>query len=345
MKKLLLLCTAIGLLWSACSNEFEIAAPFKDIPVVYGIISPNDTAHYIRIERVFIDPDSNAYNVARIADSIYYPANAIAVFLERVSNGQRYPMTRVDGNLEGYVRQSGTFSTNPNWLYKIKPAQLGGGLRGGEKYRLIIERTDGRPAVTAEATVPDTLLLIKPEPSTVVPRRINLSGSNPVVVEWRSRANAVIFDVYMDIRYREIDANGNSVNHSIRWKASKNNIREENLIGGNFYRGKANVSVNDFYNALLNNIDPVPDVQRYFNGIDIQIEGAGPEIAAFQESESINSGLTGAEATNSYSNLSEGFGIFTIKKRWSFDDFDLPGTAIDSLNANTDRRTKLKFKG
>ncbi len=342
MKKFLLLCPVLGLLWSACSNEFQIAAPFIDIPVVYGIISPNDTAHYIRVERVFIDPNGSAYDVAKIADSIYYPKNAITVFLQRVSSGQRYQLNRVNGNLEGYVRQTGTFERDSNWLYKIKPAQLGGGLKGGETYRLIIERADGRPAITAEATVPDTLLLIKPEPTINTPRRINLSGSNPVVVEWRSRANAVVFDVYMNIRYREI---GGSSNESVRWKAAKNIIREENLIGGSFYRGKANVSVNDFYNVLLANIDPIPNVERYFNGIDVQIEGAGPEIAKFQESESINSGLTGAEVTSTYSNLSEGFGIFTIKKRWSFDNFELPASAIDSLNANVERRTKLKFKG
>ena len=85
MKKLLLL-LPFGLLLSACSNDFEVTAPWKDIPVVYAILSPQDTAHYIRIEKAFIDPDKSALEIARIPDSLYYPENAISVFLERTEN-------------------------------------------------------------------------------------------------------------------------------------------------------------------------------------------------------------------------------------------------------------------
>lgn len=346
MKKLLLLYPVLGIFLSACSNEFQIAAPFQDIPVVYGIISPNDTAHYIRIERVFIDPDASAYDVAKIPDSIYYPNNAIAVFLERVNTGQRYQMTRVNGNREGYVRQTGTFERDSNFLYKIKPSQLGGMLREGEKYRLIIERADGRPSITAETTVPDSLLLISPRPTDFEPRTIPLSGANPTSVEWRCRANAVVFDVYLHIHYRELAPDGTFLaNKSIRWKAARNVIRENTLIGSGFYRGKTNISASEFYGVLLDNVDVTANVQRYFNSIDVEIEGAGPEIADYQESEAVNAGLTGAEVTTRYSNLSEGYGIFTAKKDWTIPGFRLTSAAFDSLNANNDRRVLLKFKG
>lgn len=344
MKKLLLLCPVLGLLWSACSNEFDIAAPFKEIPVVYGIISPDDSAHYIRIERAFIDPDASAYVVAKIADSLYYPANAISVFLQRVGNAQRYQLTRVDGNLDGYIRDTGTFARTPNWLYKIKDNQLSGGLTGGATYRLIIERADGKPAITGETTVPDTMMLIRPEPSVFTPRRINIAGSVPIVVEWRCRANAVIFDVYLNIRYREIASNGSQETKSFRWKAAKNVLRENTVIGGGFYRGRSTFLATDFYNALLQNIEPSTTLQRYFNGIDVIVEGAGPEIAAYQESEAVNSGLTGAEVSTSYTNLSEGFGIFTARKSWPFPNFELESKSVDSLNLDPKFRV-LNFKG
>lgn len=345
MKKLLLFAPVLGLLWSACSNDFEIAAPRKDIPVVYSIMSVSDTAQYVRVERAFIDPTASAYVVALEADSLYYPENAIAVYLERVSNGQRYPLTRVDGNLDGHIRESGTFATSPNWLYKVKTSQITGGLVKGQAYRLVIERADGNPNVTAETTVPDSLLLFRPEPSTTTPRRINLSGNNPVSVEWRSSVSAYIFDVYMNIRYREAALDGSSsVNKSIRWRAAKNVVRENTLIGGGFYRGKTTVSVSDFYNVLLQNIEPSTTLQRYFTGIDIQIEGAGPEIANFQESAAVNAGLTGAEVNTSYTNFSEGYGIFTIKKNWTITNFQMPIEAVDSLNVNPVRRM-LNFKG
>jgi hypothetical protein len=345
MRKILFPGLVLALFISACSNEFEVAAPYIDIPVVYGIISSDDTAHYIRIERVFINPDSSAFDVARIADSIYYPENAISVFLERSSTGQRYQLTRVDGNQEGYVRDNGTFATTPNWLYKVKPAQVGGIVKSGEKYKLVIERADGRAPVTAEATVPNTLSLVAPNPENIPPQ-IAIYGSSPITIDWRTSATGVVFDVYMYIRYREVHTNGNSTNQVIRWKVAKNVIRESNLISGGVYRGKTSFTANAFYAALLANIEPDADVDgRYFYGIDIELQGAGPEIADYQESAAINAGLTGAEISTRYTNLSEGYGIFTAKKTWRFNDFGLKPGTLDSLNADANRRTVLKFKG
>lgn len=341
MKNLWLLGPLFGLIWSACSNEFEVAAPYQDIPVVYGIISPDDTAHYIRIERVFINPDESAYDVARIPDSIYYAENAISVFLERVSNGQRFQMSRIDGNLEGYVRESGTFAQTPNWLYKVKPAQPGGIVKEGEKYRLVIERADGRAPVTAETTVPNILNLADPLPSAI-PQNISIEGNGGTRVSWRTSPSAVIFDVFLNIRYRELSA-APTVFDTIRWRAATGVIREDNAQSGGLYIGRTLIYANDFYNTLLANIDPQANVQRYFNGIDIEIQGAGPEIVEYQKVAAINSGLTGAEISARYTNLSEGFGIFTAKKTWRFNDFTLHPSSLVALNADEARRNALKF--
>lgn len=335
----------MGLFVSACSNEFDVAAAYQDIPVVYGIVSPDDTAHYIRVERAFIDPKASAFEVAQIADSLYYPENAITVYLERQSTGQRYQFTRVDGNLDGHVRESGTFDQSPNWLYKLKPSQPGAIIKGGEKYKLIIERADGRAPVTAETEVPDTLFMITPQPLDI-PRQIAIHGPSLSSVDFRVSPEAYLFDVFINIRYRELALDGSLIgNKNVRWQIGKNILRENNLIGGGFYRGKAFYQARDFYEVLLRNVDTTANVQRYFNGFDIQIQGAGPEIARYQESEAINAGLTGAEISTRYTNLSEGYGIFTARKGWSFDDFDLKPVSFDSLNANARRRILLKFKG
>jgi hypothetical protein len=144
--------TVLAILLSSCSNDFDLTAPWKDIPVVYAIISPADTAHYIRIEKAFLDPERSALEIAKIADSLYYPENTISVFLQKKGTTTLYPLTRVDGVKEGIVRDSGIFAQSPNWLYKIKPAQLGGGLQAGATYVLIIKRADGKADITANST-------------------------------------------------------------------------------------------------------------------------------------------------------------------------------------------------
>ena len=37
----------------ACSEAFELNAPYKDIWVVYGVLNPGDTAQFIRISKAF----------------------------------------------------------------------------------------------------------------------------------------------------------------------------------------------------------------------------------------------------------------------------------------------------
>jgi hypothetical protein len=138
------------LTFSACTTDFELEAPWKDLPVVYAFINMQDTAHYVRVEKAFLQPGGNANAIAQIADSLYYDASVI-VQLEKKATGQRYTLQRVDGNLEGYPREEGPFAQAPNYLYKIKASDIN--LSAEQELRLIINRGGGLPAVTADAIV------------------------------------------------------------------------------------------------------------------------------------------------------------------------------------------------
>ena len=110
MKKLLLLSlVAILLMFTySCSNEFELNAPWKDVPVIYGILSKLDTAHYSRVEKAFLDSSTSALEIAQRPDPLYYENPA--VLLERFDEDnvvQTLNLVRVDGNLEGYQREDG----------------------------------------------------------------------------------------------------------------------------------------------------------------------------------------------------------------------------------------------
>ena len=64
---------AIALIFfTACKDELNTVEGWKDIPVVYGLLSLNDTATYIRIEKAFVDPNKSAFDIAQIPDSLYY---------------------------------------------------------------------------------------------------------------------------------------------------------------------------------------------------------------------------------------------------------------------------------
>ena len=62
MKKLMLLATTYMVaLFFSCSNDFEVNADWKDIPIVYGLLDIKDSAYYIRLEKAFL-PDGEDAN-------------------------------------------------------------------------------------------------------------------------------------------------------------------------------------------------------------------------------------------------------------------------------------------
>lgn len=343
MKKLLLL-FPLALLFSACANDFDVTAPWKEIPVVYGILapldaslSPKDTAYYVRIEKAFLDPDRGALEIAQIADSLYYPENAITVWLERKGNAQsRIQLTRVDGALEGYPRESGVFAGQPNYLYKAKPSP-NFVVEAGKTYRLVIERKDGKPAVTAETTLPTDFVVTKPDLTQIIPKIAFTSNVPGTPVDWRTDVNGYFFNLTFKVRYVERNPNGTVFStHELVWEAAKN-VARDSLPSGGAYRGSVSLPRNSFYNFLAKNMQK-PEGNRYreFLNCDLILDGGGREIKEYLDSYNANSGLTGAETFPNYSNISEGYGIFSSKNR-----LILPGLRIDVATVDSMNRTSI----
>jgi hypothetical protein len=334
MKKLRILALLMGapmalLFLSRCSNDFDLVADWKEIPVVYGIISPADTAHYIRVEKAFLDPTRSALEVAKIADSLYYPEGVISVFLVRVTNNTEYPLKRVDGRLEGIPRADGTFATEPNWLYKIKASDISGGLRENEKYRLLIRRADGQPDITGETFIPREVTLTVPNTNDTPPR-IQFFPSTPTTFRWLHDANGVYFDVYLSIRYREENNAGSILSRdTLLWKPGNS------ILAESAQTTKFSVPGTSFYSFLVEKIPPAEaGRRRYFDRCEVIVEGGGREIRDFILTNEANSGLTGAEIIQTYTNMSEGYGIFTAKSRGVFPGIRIWEETIDSMKLN-----------
>lgn len=334
MKKLLILLPLLALLLVRCSNDFDVAAPWKEVPVVYAILSAKDSAQYVRIEKAFLDPQTSALEIAQIADSLYYPADAIMVFLVRTSNNSQVQLTRVDGNLEGFPRRSGIFATQPNWLYKVK-TPAGQGLALGEKYRLIIKRADGKPDITAETTIPEDFTFQVPSPLQQPPL-LNFLNSVPTAINWRSDVNAVYFNGTFTIRYREEAPNGTVLAHKTHiWKAFTNQ-KNTGIVNNGRVSGKAEIVSEDFFRFLADSIPKVVnnDRYRYFELSDLTLEGGGKEIDQYLSTISVASGITSAETIPSYSNISEGYGIFTSKNTTTLKNIKIESKTVDAMNNN-----------
>jgi hypothetical protein len=330
ISKLLLLTLPFFAIWSACSNDFDVTTDWTEIPVVYAILSPTDTAHYIRVEKAFLDPVKGAPEIAKIADSLYYPENAIRVFLVRELNGDRMQLTRVDGAREGIVRKTGVFAASPNWLYKL-PTINNGKINGGERYRLEIERTDGKPKVTAHTKLPADIIFNSPNPAQF-PRIISFKDTSGIDLQWRTDTFGLFNNVSMRIKYQEQDANGGVVaRRSFIWKAAEK-IKRTNIAGPSFLN-RTTLLQSRFFKVLQDSIPAIaPGRFRYFEQGELIIETGGYEIGQLLDVQAVATGLTGAEIIPTYSNISEGYGIFSSKSTSILTNVKFSPETVETMN-------------
>lgn len=314
------------LLVTACSTDFEIEAPWQDIPVVYGFLSLQDTAHYLRVEKAFLEKGGDATKVAQIADSLYYDAN-VKIQLQRISNNQIFTLQRVNGASEGYPREGGVFAAIPNILYKIKATDIQ--LKAGEAFRLIINRTENKTPVTAQTTV---LGDIKPRESTPV-NPINLGYDRSITFAWDAPLDAKVFDLRLVLRYRE-SVPGNAtqfVNKMLTWVLADGLQRADSTSTRVTFPAKGTFRGEEFYKFLQANLTPVSDRIRKFDTIDLQITGVGGEFVDYLRIAQANTGITSSQEVPVYTNLSEGRGIFSSKSTATRAGLTITQTSQDSL--------------
>lgn len=302
MKRLLVFVCTISLIIGtySCSNDFELADKWKDIPVVYGLLSMQDTAHYIRVEKAFLDDEVSAFDVAQIVDSLYY--EDAAVTLIRTSDDTRYPMTKVDGSLEGYSRDEGIFANVPNYLYKFKGTG-GDTLVAGAVYELEINRGDDLPLVTGRTVIVDHIDLTLPD----VGQSLELEFEKKTTIRWRSeRSNAIFFDLFIDFYYTEI-IGGEEELKSFRWLVKSNFNNEETSSNILTYK----FDNESLYIAIQNNISESTGEVREFEYMEFGVKAGGQEIYDYIQINQINTGITGSQLLPNFTNMSEGYGIFS----------------------------------
>ena len=188
MKKLLLsflvLSSVLG--FQSCSEDFEVAAPYKPVTVVYGMLNMKDTAHYVRIQKTFLDENKNAFDMAKVSDSNFYKEADIEVMIKELSGnavvGQPIMLKRVEMTAEGYPKDPGTFFTSPNYAYKFKHP-----LNPAYTYRLVINNKATNTMDSADIKLVDSA-------------KVRLSGNNNIKreIKFASSGAGQMFVLYMD---------------------------------------------------------------------------------------------------------------------------------------------------
>jgi hypothetical protein len=349
---------------AACSNEVDVIGNWKEIPVVYAVFSPlpESDDNYFRIEKAFLDPETDAFVVARRPDSLYYGPNDLEVVIyERTPTGPYTvldTLERIDASTIGIVRDSGIFAQSPNYIYVMRNRPRGSDV--DRFYKLVIKNNVSGKVFTqfcrgitmGQYNSTDNTFSLFRFTLPAQSRPIRWSFTNPVTgnnefskvtFNWSQPTNAAIYDLTVKLRYAEfqVDVNvagepelpGTRVYKELAWKAVKNfqaqgEVRITTPFQNDekfYYFLKANggsvaqeLNGENFYKFLAGNLSDVigngSNVRRCAVQIDARVDAAGPELYEYVRARNANENLIGGLfPADPYSNIQEGFGLFSYK--------------------------------
>lgn len=343
---------AFALFFSSCSEKFEVTAPYKDVTVAYGYLDMADTAHYIRIQKAFLDENKSAVSMAKDADSSFFSDINVRIDRYRAAgtNGvhqyvDSIHLYRVDLNAEGYPKQPGTFFNAPNYAYKFLDT-----LTPGYIYRLKITHKSTGATDSADAPIinkwqPAFKILLLHDSYT------NLAGMSFYSLKLPSR--------YFEFRGTYAPPTGYNYNGEstpvrvaqaiIRFNWHDSDINTKLHTPRSFDYNTEYVAVNtdnsytfkianrDLYNAIGSGMGAAPaNTVRLIDRCDIFVYLATSDFANYRNSLIIQgNGLTGSEIAPMYTNVKgeNALGLFTSRAMTS-GAITITKETVDSLIAS-----------
>ncbi len=336
MKKLFLFAlglTALGM-WTSCESDFNVVAEPKDIPVVFGLLSQQDTQHYVRIEKAFVDENVNAIDLAQDPDQFYY--DNIDVRIESFDNSgvaNSYALSRVDGNTINLPKDPGVFAADPNYLYHFEAP-----LDASKKYRLVINNAADNKVVTAETEIVEEFEITTPFNNMT--SFISFEKDREYKFRWRVN-NGEVFDFAMNICYEEIDINDptNVETKYVLWNIAQN-IRHNGDGTLLIYV----VPSESFYSFLRTELGAPPANKiRRMGFLDLIVKSGGDHLERYINFNNINAGITSSQTLPTYTNLSEGIGVFSSRYILKNSAYRLNATTLDYLQNGAENQF-MQFK-
>ncbi len=329
------------LLLCSCEAEFHPNIAAKATPLVYGIISPQDSLYSIRLTKTF-NGAGNAYDFAKIPDSIYF--KDARVFLEtRTPGGQRVEQVEMEETLIE-DRVPGMFASTPNKIFQTDVSKIH--LRqdyfaaNGQPYNLNLYVKAVIPGYPDTVTAFSRLRTI---PKLIEPRyifqKVYFYTEDPFWMQWMDTNDENYFEILVRMRYTEFlyDDQRDKV---AEWVLTGINANMTSFPGGDRKVYSYYFRPENFYAKLSTVIDKDPEVEaRVCRKVDFIVLSSNRELEYYRSVYAISDDYHGA----GYTNISNGFGLFTTYSSAGVYGLILGQQELDSL-ANGKYTRGLKFK-
>lgn len=308
---------ALLLVIVACSTKFNVNEEWQDITVVMGLLNQADSIQYIRISKAFLGP-GNELQYAKIPDSSNYQTSLEVKLNEYLGNSFVRSISLHDTQITN--KDSGIFYFPVQKLYYTKSQ-----IYQDYTYRLWIHNTLNGKIIQGSTGLVHMFDLNLPSTFPGV----NILPGQITEVNWRSAIGGKRYQITVRIHYTEIKKeNLFKSYHILDWTPYTDITSIDDKGGASmdyFLTG------NDFYTYMGNNIPVDTSVERILGLCDFIFTVGSEDLDTYIQ---INETNPIMEIKPTFSNITNGIGLFASRFVQKFENYQFTQATIDSVKTN-----------
>jgi len=315
----------------SCNNKLNVNADWRDITVVYGILSQNEDTSYIKITKAFLG-EGDAMQFAKIPDSSTYP-DKLDVKLEAWSGNTLLTTYTLDTITRHSKEKGDSIFYYPDQLVYYNPT---GHLDENNTYKLIITHKKTGVIDSASTRLVHNFAVETPDPYIKIVEYI--PGHN-FEVKFDPAYGGKRYQLVIRFHYLETTASG-STEKSLDWMVF-NNMQVSNPYETAPDPILKAFAGDIFYTVLEGNIMVDPNVtSRAARWVDYIFSVASEDLNTYMEV--TEPSLSIIQERPSFTNIHNGIGLFSSRLINEIDTIYLGPNTIDELKVNP-HTAKLGF--
>ena len=206
-KRFIWICAILLVLASSCQKEFNPRDKYKDITIVYGLINPLDSVHYIRIHKAFLTSE-DVVVVAQDPSQTNFPVEDIDVRIYEITPAGN--STQISVDTVTINKKEGYFYAPKQMVYYFKKTFDIQKL--DNTIKIEVEHKKTGKIVYAETPLVNNFKIAYPG----YKYEFHLAPNRIAKCMWNNAKNGKMYDVYYTLYYRE----GYNIAPSDYWKDS-----------------------------------------------------------------------------------------------------------------------------
>ena len=310
----------VGLAFLSCKTDFDINAPYKPIPIIYGLLDQSKDTQFVKINKSFIG-DGNNVDYASINDSLLF--SNVSARVEQYAPGLSSPFKVYDlqefwvGNL-----QSGIFYEDSQKVYYFVPDAP---LNDEHLYQLVVSVDDVQEDITAQTRLLDGsslsfdyLFSLSFGINGLNFADVNLGTSDVFYspqIKWNTAPRGKRYELTMSFRYNEITSNS-SIPKTIYWSLGTQTAIGNGDALNDSEKMFVNLSGEQFFEMVNSRLMDYPNeaqvVKREIVAVDFIVSAGNEDLNTYIE---VNEPATGVVTERpTFTNISgDGIGLFASK--------------------------------